>query len=345
MMDLAARTALAGALVADDALPIRVTDAFFSRHPEWESRFGAAGRRRCNEDARFHLSFLAGAIQAGNADIFAEYVVWCAEMLASRNIERAHLLEHLDLVEEHVPHESAAGDLIARTIAAARLALSHGADSTIAAPDDVTPVRLAYLSAALAGRRREAWEATREATRLGVTLPEIYRDIVLWTQRRLGELWAGAKITVAQEHMASAVTQSILARLYAEIPGDRPAGRVLLAGVEGELHVLPAQLASDFLELDGWDVAFVGTHVPQASVLAAIEAERPDVLGISMTMAFNLPKTVALVLAVRRQFSTLPIVIGGRACRGAAALAKELSVEVDLNGDGGTFRPFARTPS
>ena len=193
--------------------------------------------------------------------------------------------------------------------------------------------------------RGDAWDATREAMRLGVSLTGVYRDVVLWTQRRVGELWADAKITVAHEHMASAVTQSVIARLYAEIPGDRPSGRVLLAGVEGELHVLPAQLAADFLELDGWDVAFVGTHVPEASVLAAIESSRPDVLGLSTTMAFNVPKTVALVVAVRRKFSTLPIVLGGRACRGTVELAKELSVAVELTDDGAAFRAFARSAS
>jgi MerR family transcriptional regulator, light-induced transcriptional regulator len=342
-MDLAARSALAASLLADEALPGHVTDAFLSRHPEWERRFGPAGRRRCTEDARFHLSFLAGAVQAGTAEIFCDYVVWCAEMLASRNIDRAHLDEHLELLQEHLPAANDREGIVGRMLATARVALTRAArEVSVESPDERMSVRLAYLSAALAGRRGEAWEATRDATRLGVGIREIYRDVIVWTQRRLGELWTASEITVAQEHMASAVTQSVLARLYAEIPGDRPSGRVLMAGVEGELHGLPAQLASDFLELDGWDVAFVGTHAPQTSVLAAIEAARPDVLGLSTTMAFNLPKTVALVRAVQRQFSTLPIVLGGRACRGAIELAKELSVDVDVAGDGAPFRAFAR---
>jgi methanogenic corrinoid protein MtbC1 len=173
----------------------------------------------------------------------------------------------------------------------------------------------------------------------------IYRDVLLWTQRRLGELWAAATISVAQEHMASAVTQSTIARLYAEIPGDRTAGRALIAGVEGELHVLPAQLASDLLELEGWDVAFVGTHVPQASVITAIEAEHPDVLGLSTTMGFNLPRTVALATAVRRRFATLPIVLGGRAMRGTAKLGEELAVVIDEAGDGSALRAYRREPT
>ena len=342
-MDLASRSAVSQSLLADETLAARITEAFFSRHPEWEARFGAAGRRRCTEDARFHLSFLAGAVQAGSPAIFAEYATWCADMLAVRKIDRAHLLEHFDLLEEHLDLGDAGRALVGETIAAARLALSRGSAFVIERTDERTPLRLAYLSGALAGRRGEAWEATREAIRQGLSVADVYRDLVLWAQRHLGELWVGAAITVAQEHMASAVTQSVIARLYAEIPGDRPAGRALVAGVEGELHALPAQLASDLLELDGWDVAFVGTHVPLQSVLAAIEAEKPDVLGLSTTMGFNLPKLVALVAAVRAKFATLPIVVGGRAMRGALALSTELSLAVD-GGDGAAFRVHAQPP-
>ena len=343
MTDLATRGALVASLLADGGLAPRVTDAFLARRPAWKARYGAAGKARCIEDGRFHVSFLAGAVQANNPDLFAEYVVWCAEMLDARGMERAHLLEYLLVLEEHLPSADDGSGLVWRTLAAARLALAAFVPAE--RPDESTPLRLAYLTAALAGRRGDAWEATRVATRAGVSLPDIYRQLVLWTQRRLGELWATGKISVAQEHMASAVTQSILSRLYAEIPGERPAGRALLAGVEGELHVLPAQLAADFLELDGWDVAFVGTHVPDSGVLAALETERPDVLGLSTTMAFNVPKTVALVLAVRRRFATLPIVLGGRACSGTVDLAKELGVEIDVGGDGAAFRQFARAAS
>lgn len=339
-MDLAARTALARALLADDAIPALIAQVFFARHPEWQTRFGALGRRRCTEDARFHLSFLAGAVQAGSPELFADYVRWCADMLAARQIDRAHLAEHLDLVEEHLELERGLGDFVGEFLDAARTAIAGPTTIAEEAADERTPLRLAYLAAALAGKRGEAWQVTREARRKGLSIEGIYRDLVLWTQRRLGELWAGAKITVAAEHMASAVTQSVIGRLYAEIPGDRPAGRTLMAGVEGELHVLPAQIASDLLEIDGWDVAFVGTNATDASVLAAIAAQKADVLGLSVTMAFNLPRTVALARAARERFTTLPIVIGGRAVRGAGALATELGVDIDAEGSGIALRGY-----
>ncbi len=59
-------------------------------------------------------------------------------------------------------------------------------------------------------------------------------------------------------------------------------------------------------------------------------------------MTFNLPKTVALVNVLRRQYPDVPIVLGGRAVRGAGGLGEELKVDVDVFGDGSSFRAHAR---
>ncbi len=341
-MDLPARTLLAEALLADHTIAASITEIFFSRHPEWDARFGPQGRSRCTEDARLHLAFLAGAVQAGRPELFAEYARWCAGMLAARKIDVAHLVEHFTLVEEQLSFEPEPRDFVAGFLRAAREALALPLPLAEEATDARTPLRLAYLGAALAGKRGAAWDATSEARQQGLSVADVYREILLWTQRRLGELWASAGITVAAEHMASSVTQSVIARLYAEIPGERSAGRALIAGVEGELHLLPAQLAADLLEINGWDVCFVGTNVPDAAVLAAIEAEKPDVLGLSVTMSFNLPRTVGLVKAVRARFPKLPVVIGGRAVRGTEGLAGELGVDVDSAGDLAAFKAYRR---
>lgn len=341
-MNLAARTLLAEALLADHATAASVTEVFFTRHPEWDARFGPRGRRRCTEDARLHLGFLAGAVQAGLPELFADYARWCAGMLAARKIDVAHVAEHFALVEEHLTLDPEPREFVAGFLRAGREALALPGSLADGSTDARTPLRLSYLAAALAGKRSAAWDATCAARQQGLSIADVYRDILLWAQRRLGELWASADITVAAEHMASSVTQSTIGRLYPEIPGDRSAGRALIAGAEGELHVLPAQLAADLLEIDGWDVSFVGTNVPDAALLAALEAEKPDVLGLSVTMAFNLPRTVGLVNAVRARFPGLPVVIGGRAVIGAAGLASELGVQTDAAGDFAAFNRYRR---
>lgn len=330
-MDAQDRSGLAARLGQMEPLAAQWTEVILGRHPSLLARFGEAGRRRCTEDGRFHLSFLAGAVQAGQTELFADYIAWTGAMLSSRGVDRAHLAEHLELLAEGLPRalDAAEADFVARFVSAGLDALKRSDAVEEPPPDARTPTRLAYLSAALAGRRAEAYDVARSALSAGWTLSEVYADLLLWGQRRLGELWAAARISVAREHMASAAAQWTMARLSAEIPTPAPnATKWLVAGVEGELHALPASFAADRIQLEGNDVTYLGTHVPSSAIMLALRECRPDVLGLSVTMLFNLPRTVALVREVRAERPDLKIVLGGRAVRGAKALAAELGVEL-----------------
>jgi methanogenic corrinoid protein MtbC1 len=336
-MDLARRSALAGELQKLEEVPLRVSDAFYARHAAWAARAGEAGRLRCVEDARFHLSFLAGAVQAGSQELFADYAGWAAAVLEARAIGRDHLAELLGLLgeglAEELPEEESA--LVQAYLEAARVRVVGATPAPAEAPDARTPVRVAYLSAALAGKRREAYAAVRGALRAGWPIADVYRDLLLHSQTRLGELWARGKINVAQEHIASGVTQWVLPQLYAELAaaGSARRGRALITGVEGELHALPAYFVADLLQIEGWDAVLVGTHVPLPAILSSVDEHEPDVVGVSTTMVSNVPETVALVGAVREKFPALRVVLGGRALRGAEHLGAELGVEIDARGD------------
>lgn len=340
MLDLATRTALAQALSVHPALARPVTAPLSTYIPEGEQRFGPQGRLRGLESARFHLSSLAGAVQTGTPELFAQNVHWCAKMLEARSIDRAQLLEYLVLLEERLNLQDAAQGFVHTFFEHARTALQSPVSTREEVTCKPTALQTAYLTAILAGNRKDAWEVTREALRQGRSVSDLYQDLLLWAQQQLGELWVAAKITVATEHMASAITQMVLARLYAELPSVRTAGRLLLAGVEGELHNLPAQLAADLLEFDGWDVAFVGTNVPETALVTAVETEKPSVLGLSTTMLSHLPHTVSVVQKLRVQFPTLPILLGGFATRGIEPLARELGVELATDNPSAVLQPY-----
>jgi MerR family transcriptional regulator, light-induced transcriptional regulator len=79
-------------------------------------------------------------------------------------------------------------------------------------------------------------------------------------------------------------------------------------------------MVADVLEANGWNVRFLGTNMPHAGVLQA------DVVGISATMLFNLPKVRLLVNEVRGKFANRPsrILIGGGAFRSLPSPPKKL---------------------
>jgi len=81
------QAALAEALVARQ----------FAEYPELARRYGPAGRAKCLQDAHYHLAYLAAAMNAGNPDLFSDYVGWAKVMLGRRGIPMEDLGRYLDL--------------------------------------------------------------------------------------------------------------------------------------------------------------------------------------------------------------------------------------------------------
>ena len=87
---------------ARNSVAQRVSDQFFLNHPDWLERYGQRGRDFCTEDARFHLDFLCGAIEAGSPESFADYALWTARMLSARGIAAHSLEENFGQIESQL---------------------------------------------------------------------------------------------------------------------------------------------------------------------------------------------------------------------------------------------------
>jgi MerR family transcriptional regulator, light-induced transcriptional regulator len=174
-----------------------------------------------------------------------------------------------------------------------------------------------FLQAQLAGDRREALRLViEEGVKRGAPTAEVCLRVIQEAQRQIGQLWQDNHISVADEHLATAIAQVVLAHLYRLSPASPLLGkRVLFACIEGEHHDFPARLAADTLDLAGYDVRFLGADVPTESLVSMIRRERPDLVALSTTMSFNLRSLGATVTRLRAEFGDmLPILIGGLAC-------------------------------
>ena len=317
----------ARAEVADE-----VTDAFLLRHPDWVARYGDGARRHGVADALFHVDFLAGAVEAGSPEAFAAYAAWPARVLRARGIEPVFLQENLRQVQDALSsrlrpsHVAFVGAIVEEGCAACALDVP-GAPAPAGGP--LAFARETFLQAILGGHRTAATNVALLA--LGDHLPvDVYVEVVQEALYAVGRLWETNRITVAQEHMATAISQFVVAQMFRSLPSlGAQHGRIVITGVEGERHQLGAHMLADALEAEGWDVRFLGVDLPQGGVLEAVETFHPRVLAISATMLFNLPKVTALVGEVRRRFGADEprIILGGGAFRSAPVLWREMGVD------------------
>jgi methanogenic corrinoid protein MtbC1 len=193
----------------------------------------------------------------------------------------------------------------------------------------LSQVRARYLSAQLKGNRREALRLViEEGVARGATAIEVQQHVIQEAQREIGRLWQENQISIAEEHMATAISHMALAHLYDHAPRAAANGkRVVVSCVEGELHDFPARLVADALDLAGFDVRYLGANVPTASLVDLLCREPPDLLALSVTMGFNAPGLRAAVQQVRAWAPVhCPIISGGAACAWIKGLAQELRV-------------------
>jgi methanogenic corrinoid protein MtbC1 len=186
-----------------------------------------------------------------------------------------------------------------------------------------------YVEAQLAGDRREALRLVLvEGLGAGLTVTQLQVDVIQAAQREIGRLWQQNRISIAQEHMATAISQVVMSRLFEEGLPDDPVGRkVLVSCVEGEMHEFPARFISDFLELAGFEVRYLGANVPLDDLARMVHEEKPDLLALSVTMSFNAPALRAAVERVREEAPALPILVGGHALSWEPDLAQRYGVE------------------
>jgi methanogenic corrinoid protein MtbC1 len=176
-----------------------------------------------------------------------------------------------------------------------------------------------YLRTQLGGDRRAALQFIEDALRHGAS-PEDVRC----------RLWQEDQISIAQEHMATAISQLALAHLFQHAQfRDRVGRKILVACVPGEHHEFPARLLADTLDIAGYDLRFLGADVPLDSLLRAIDSEHPDALALSVTMVFNLPSARDTVRVVRsRSKQQVPIAIGGGAFGTTPELAEGIGADL-----------------
>lgn len=315
-----------------------ITDEFIERHPEWLERYGAgAVRRHGEQDAVFHIAFLAAAIEANSVAAFAEYVRWAAAMLRPRGIEPGDLRENLDqmfaAIEEHVPdrapllhrYRRAAHDTLAEADAGSSVTDQRDGD------DDgslAASTRRMYLRAILDGRRDAAQNVIATAIDQGLPLRAAYLDVLQRAQEDVGTLWASGKVSVAGEHRATAITEHVMTHLRGRI--EPPAGAApacVVTGVEGERHHVGGRAIADILESAGWEVDFLGSDAPVRAVVEHVAELRPAMVAISVTMPFHLRAAADLVERLRRLDPPPYVVAGGRAFRHTGDLWRELGID------------------
>lgn len=286
----------AGSLFSDtvrEECARQVTEALYTRHGSELARFGERGRRVCSQDIGHHLDCLQAVLQTEQAQAFVDYAVWLQNVLQGRGMATAHLDYTFEQMGTFLASRSASpvADQVTQVIAAARDALRSGGAAARYGVQRLTPLGQApkYQAALLQADRHGAVDSLTDAMDEGQTLTSACVRIVQPAMYQIGNLWQDGSITVSQEHLATAISESAIVAAYERAQFlPRNGKTAMFACVEGNYHNLGLRMLSDAFETTGWDVVYLGASVPSRDLLAEVDRRRPALLALSAALPQHL---------------------------------------------------------
>lgn len=173
-----------------------------------------------------------------------------------------------------------------------------------------------FLSALLAGNRQRCAQVVEEYRTDHPAIIDLYEEIFRRSLYEVGSLWENNLISVATEHLSTALVEALLNDLYDQILPETYSDRKIVAAcVEGESHRVGAKMVADVFEMYGWNSFFVGADIPTYELLTFLGQVKPDLVALSLSVYFHVPKLEMMLHRIRQHFPELPVVIGGQAFR------------------------------
>lgn len=159
----------------------------------------------------------------------------------------------------------------------------------------------------------------RAAVSMGV--PEFLDGVMTPVLEEIGQGWTERSVSIAQEHMATAVFRRVLGWLLDVYALEGAAPRLVVATLPGQAHELGALMAAVSAAAEGWAVTYLGPDLPVADLVSAATQTGARAVAVSIVCA---PDERAVAAALREARASLPaqvpLLLGGAA---ASAIALE----------------------
>lgn len=312
-----------------------VVDRQYGLHPKFWKKYGDQGYKLSHRDVHYHLSYLIESISEQDVSLFGRYIEWLTELFAGLGFQDNTVETTLECLQAALK-DALPGDLFAIANAHIEEGLRQSDKPIVATSSNLDksaplyPLTKQYMDALLAGQKQKASRLVLDAVEKGADIKDIYLHVFQRSQYEIGRLWCANKISVAQEHFSSAVTQLVMSQLYSYIFSSEKTGRSLIAAcVNNELHEIGVRMVADFFEIEGWDTYYMGANTPDSSIIQAIEKYDPDILALSATLPIHQSLLRGTIATVRASDSRgrVKIIVGGYALNSSKNLWKKVGAD------------------
>lgn len=268
------------------------------------------------ETALADLNKLFISIISDRKNIFKKYIKWKKSVYLNREYPLNEIKRHIELLAYIIKIEAPSNyadtifDLIMESINDLNENLVESTHLDISNPN--YHISYKYLNYLLEGKEKEADKLISESLNKGMKIDELYSDIFKPVQYEIGRKWQLNQISVADEHLATNITLSILNKisyLFNDIPEENKS--ILTASVGNEYHIIGIRFVNDMFRLKGWKTYFLGSGAPNNEILSAVQKYEPDFVALSATMDIYLYILKNLIINIKDIKKDTKVIVGG----------------------------------
>jgi methanogenic corrinoid protein MtbC1 len=171
-----------------------------------------------------------------------------------------------------------------------------------------------YAAAIAAGDEEEARRIVSECLIQRLPMEDLYIEVFQHSLVQIGLWYEEGKLTEAQEHLASGITERLMAKASQFYPSMLSQGKtVILGAVAGNWHSIGLRMISDVLQHHGWHALYLGANVPTESFVQMVREKQPHMVIISCAVeevAEEARRLVERLKALRNEPDMRQFIIG-----------------------------------
>lgn len=267
-------------------------------------------KEKFQEDLYFSIDLTLEGVRMKNATIIHRYYAWLFKHFLANAISKSLFFSMYDQIISSFEPYLSDGEIdfiksidITEVVSQIKESVSHikNAEARF------------FLDLLLKKERTKAKDFVIDLIENGFPVKNVYLDIIQPSLYEIGRLWADNKIMIADEHMATVITQYVLTFLYPYIFDTEKHGKKLMAAAIGkETHEIGIRMVADFFELEGYQTQYLGADMPLRALVEQAKVFHPDLIALSMTVTLYAGVLKETIRALKEANPNVKILIGGQ---------------------------------
>jgi 5-methyltetrahydrofolate--homocysteine methyltransferase len=169
--------------------------------------------------------------------------------------------------------------------------------------------------AVVSGDAKTAHAITQQALAEGIDPLKLVNEYMVPAMAEVGRRFECSEYFVPELLISARAMKAALdlIRPLLTARGDRPAGRVAIGTVKGDLHDIGKNLVAALLEGGGFEVIDLGVNVPPETFIATVKEKNANIIAMSALLTTTMPSMKSTIEALKQAGvrERVKVLIGG----------------------------------